>query len=177
MLHESVKCSQQSLRPGMPVVTRLPDGRYFMAYKMVEKDGNPVHCRYSLDSLDWGEVTDEGCIVQTEDGASLGSSPYCLWVERGSVQGTLIVSGAFMSNGQSDTGSDYFLSDDLGQTWHQWPHQIPYSQQDHASHNGYSNSYAFSEEDNRFYAICNRGIQCENRPCTAMTVAVCEWVI
>lgn len=177
MLHESVKCSQQSLRPGMPVVTRLPDGRYFMAYEMVEKAGNPVHCRYSLDRLDWGEVTDEGCIVQTEDGASLGSSPYCLWVERGSVQGTLIVSGAFMSNGQSDTGSDYFLSDDLGQTWHQWPHPIPYSQQDHASHNGYSNSYAFSEEDNRFYAICNRGIQCENRPCTAMTVAVCEWGI
>ena len=56
-----------------------------------------MHCRYSLDILDWGEVTDEGCIVQTEDGASLGSSPYCLWVERGSVQGALIVSGAFMS--------------------------------------------------------------------------------
>lgn len=177
MLKESVKCSQTSLRPGMPVVTRLPDGRYFMVYELVGLEGNPIYCRYSEDGLNWGDAAWEGKrIISAQEGA-LGSSPYCLWVKRGGAHGTLIVSGAFMSRGQSETGSDYFISRDLGQTWMQWPHPIPYSQQDHHSHNGYSNSCIFCEEENRFIAICNRGVLNDGKECTAMTVTVCEWPV
>ena len=172
---DTVACDEQTLRPGMPVVTKLPDGRYFMVYEMVGMEGNPIYCRYSPDGLDWGDVRHPGVLVRAENGAALGSSPYCLWVPRGGAQGTLIVSGAFMSAGHSDTGSDYLVSTDLGATWHTWPHPVPYTQQDHVSHNGYSNSCAFDDKDNRFYAICNRGVVADGCECTAMTIAVCDW--
>ena len=156
-------------RPGMPVVTRLGDGRYFMVYEMVGIEGNPIYCRYSPDGLDWGDPEDIGRVVQSENGARLGSSPYCGWTPFGGGMGTLIVSGAFMCSGSSETGSDYFISHDYGQSWYTIPHPIPYSESDHTSHNGYSNSFFFAQGGDKLYSINNRGI---NAAQTATTVAV-----
>ena len=58
-------------RPGMPVVTRLGDGSYFMVYEIVDKtdiEGNPVFCRYSKDGLDWGDPSFLGEEVATANG-------------------------------------------------------------------------------------------------------------
>ncbi|MBE5786762.1 MAG: hypothetical protein E7324_04395 [Clostridiales bacterium] len=172
----SVACADPKLRPGMPVVTRLPDGRYFMVYEMVGMEGNPIYCRYSKDGLDWGDPEDWGRRVVSDQGGSLGSSPYCLWVNRGGEKGTLIVCGAFMSKGQATigTGSDYFVSFDLGETFTQWPHPIPYRGDDFVSHTGYSNSCFFWDEGNILYAINNHGS--EDGKKSLMTVAVCDWV-
>ncbi len=170
---DTVASGDPTLRPGMPVVTRLGDKRYFMVYEVVGMEGNPVHCRYSDDGLNWGDPKDIGQIVTAQSGATLGSCPYCQWIDRCGSEGILIVSGGFMRTGTSDTGTDYFVSYDQGKTWETWPHPIPYSNNDHISHTGYSNSCQFCAEENRLYSICNRGTQ---DGCTAMTVAVSDLV-
>lgn len=143
-------------RPGMPVVTRLGDGSYFMVYEVVDKknvSGNPVCFRYSADALDWGDPTDIGEEITSKKGKNaLGSAPYCGWTPVGGENGTLIVSGTFMRKGESDTGTDLFLSYDNGESWTTAPHVIPYTADDHV---GYSNSFIFSADGKNMYAINN----------------------
>ena len=143
-------------RPGMPVVTRLGDGSYFMVYEVVDKDdidGNPVYFRHSADGLDWGNEKDIGTELISHNGKkALGSAPYCTWTPIGGEKGTLVVSGTFMRKGKSDTGTDLFLSNDYGESWVTIPHPIPYTQDDHV---GYSNSFAFSEDGKYMYSINN----------------------
>lgn len=161
-------------RPGMPIVTRLSDGTYFMVYEIVDKtdiEGQPIYCRYSKDGLDWGEPSNPGEEVATANGKkALGSAPYCAWTPVGSENGTLIVSGTHMRKGESKTGTDYFISYDNGMTWDTVPHLIPYETADHV---GYSNSFAFSKDGKTMYAI-NNPQRDDNPEKSEMVVAVAE---
>ncbi len=143
-------------RPGMPVVTRLGDGSYFLVYEVVDKDGvsgNPVYFRRSADGLDWGDPKHIGKEIISYNGKKApGSAPYCAWTPVGGEKGTLVVSGTFMRKGESKTGSDLFISNDYGESWVTIPHPIPYTQNDHV---GYSNSFVFSEDGKYMYAINN----------------------
>lgn len=143
-------------RPGMPVVTRIADGSYFMVYEVVDKDGvsgNPIYFKRSADGLDWGDASLIGEeLISVNGKKALGSAPYCGWTAVGGENGTLIVSGSHMRKGKSKTGSDYFISYDNGKTWETAPHIIPYIADDHV---GYSNSFAFSEDGKTMYSINN----------------------
>ncbi len=161
-------------RPGMPVVTKLSDGSYFMVYEVVEKDGidgNPIYFKRSSDGLDWGDSSLIGEELLSKNGKkALGSAPYCGWTPVGSKNGTLIVSGTHMRKGKSKTGADYFISYDNGLTWETIPHIIPYTTADHV---GYSNSFAFSKDGKTMYAI-NNPQRDDNPDKSKMVVAVAE---
>lgn len=161
-------------RPGMPVVTRIADGSYFMVYEIFDKvdtEGNPIHFKRSVDGLDWGEASNIGEKLVSKIGKkALGSAPYCNWTHIGGENGTLIVSGAHMRKGESKTGSDYFVSYDNGATWETVPHMIPYEAADHV---GYSNSFAFSEDGKTMYAINNPQKE-DNPEKSKMVIAVAE---
>ena len=82
-------------RPGMPVVTELPDGSYAMTFEVVgsgEVDGQ-AHIKMSPDGRDWGDPEDLGQPVTTEDGRRFINGPYVAWTPRGGDEGTLLVSG------------------------------------------------------------------------------------
>ncbi len=159
-------------RPGMPVVTRIADGSYYMVYEVFDKadtEGNPVYYKRSSDGLDWGTASDIGEELLSKNGRkALGSAPYCGWTPVGGENGTLIVSGTHMRKGKSNTGSDYFVSYDNGATWETVPHIIPYEAADHV---GYSNSFAFSEDGRTMYAINNPGRD-DNPEKSKMVIAV-----
>ncbi len=161
-------------RPGMPIITRLGDGTYFMVYEIFDKtdiEGQPIFCRYSKNGLDWGEPSYLGEEVATSNGkTALGAAPYCAWTPIGSENGTLIVSGTHMRKGESKTGSDYFISYDNGKTWKTVPHIIPYTPADHV---GYSNSFTFSQDGKTMYAI-NNPQKNDNPDKSKMVVAVAE---
>lgn len=142
----------QSYRPGMPIVTKLGDGSYFMVYEIVGMDGNPIYFRTSKDGLNWGDPTDIGTKIESNS-KSLGSAPYCAWTPCGGEKGTLIVSGCFMASGSSETGTDYFISNDYGVSWKTIPHPIPYDR----SHSkiGYANGFCFSADWKYLYATNN----------------------
>ncbi len=158
-------------RPGMPVVTRLGDGSYFMVYEMFNNEGNPVCYKRSKDGLNWDNPSFNGTEIYSENGKkALGSAPYCAWTPIGNENGTLIVSGTFMRKGESKTGTDYFISYDNGFTWETVPHIIPYTAFNHV---GYSNSFTFSKDGKTMYAI-NNPQRDDNPDKSKMVVAVAE---
>lgn len=80
-------------RPGMPVVTTLPDGRYVMAHEVV----GPTHeggvfVMTSPDGRDWGDPDDIGVPVRTSEGYQGCNGPYVTWTPAGGENGTVLVS-------------------------------------------------------------------------------------
>jgi len=148
---EVVASNTQSDRPGMPVVTKLGNGDYFMTFELVGRPGNPVCYKKSSDGLNWGSVSSTGTIVQSGD-KTLGSAPFCGWTPINGSKGTLIVSGTFMRSGTSYTGTNYFISYDYGSTWTTVEHPLPYTA---SGYFGYSNSFAFSSTGKTLFAINN----------------------
>ncbi|MBQ1934982.1 MAG: exo-alpha-sialidase [Clostridia bacterium] len=151
-----VASSVYTERPGMAVITRLGDGSYFMVYEVVNyRSGavNPIMYRVSVDGLDWGDASDIGTELVSVDGKALGSAPYCAWSPAGGEQGTIVVSGTFMREGTSNTGTDLFISKNDGKTWTTVPHPIPYDAS--VTNVGYSNCIAFSQDGRTLYALNN----------------------
>ncbi|MFC7138967.1 sialidase family protein [Halosimplex aquaticum] len=75
-------------RPGMPVVTRLPDGRYVLTFEVVgpgEEGG--VFVKTSPDGRDWGDPEDLGSPVETDEGEQLTNGPYVTWTPAGGSDG------------------------------------------------------------------------------------------
>ncbi len=82
-----------NLRPGMPIVDYLPDGRFIMVYEMVNEDRIPVYFRISDSMDDWGSPDFVGNPVIAADGSYPTGTPYVLWIPKGGEKGTLLVSG------------------------------------------------------------------------------------
>lgn len=96
---DTVAIGDSSSRPGMPVVRRLPNASYAMAYELCRDSvGNAdqtcrVHLKISSDGAAWGSPTDLGTLVQTVDGRQLLHTPALAWSPAGGANGTLIMSG------------------------------------------------------------------------------------
>lgn len=84
---------QGGLRPGMPIVTRLPNGSFIMVYEIVNVKGIPVYFRISADGLNWGDPEDYGKKIESFDGSYLTGTPYITWINKGGKNGTIIVTG------------------------------------------------------------------------------------
>jgi len=106
-------------RPGMPVVTRLPDGRYVLAFEVVgpTHDGG-IFVKTSPDGLDWGDPEDLGSPVETAEGHQLTNGPYVTWTPTATVShdgadspddsaGAVVVSGKTLrdTEGEQAPGS------------------------------------------------------------------------
>jgi len=63
------------MRPGMPAVVRMANGRYAMAFEMVGETASQVHMKFSDDGANWGDESDLGTLVATADGHYLGATP------------------------------------------------------------------------------------------------------
>ncbi len=105
-----------SLRPGMPVWTRMADGRYIVVFEVMGLGGE-IHCKISNDGYTWSEGNGTTIIPNQAGG------PFVLKLS----DGTLAVT--------SNMGNLSF-SDDNGATWYQnglspWP----------ATNNGWSSLY------------------------------------
>ena len=62
--------SPEDLRPGMPVVSKLADGNYFLSYEVVnEASDTPTYFQISSNPLSW-DTTSIGTLIGS------GGSPY-----------------------------------------------------------------------------------------------------
>ncbi|MFF8970296.1 RICIN domain-containing protein [Streptomyces sp. NPDC014995] len=93
-------------RPGMPVVTRLPNGNHVMTYEYCNApEGRcSVYYKISSDPEAFGSVT--GRVLRSTDGTIPSGAPFVTWLPTGGPNGTLVVSG--------DTEEDLFLNTDNG---------------------------------------------------------------
>lgn len=149
-----VALNNTSLRPGMPVVTKLGDGRYMLVYEIVGMPGNPVYCKFTEDPLDWGNPETAGKLISA-DGKGLAATPWCAWTPVGGENGMLVVTGWRMSQGTSTTGSDIFVSFDYGETWTAIPNFYSYTWMSDSDTWGYSASIYFSKDGETMYYMAN----------------------
>jgi hypothetical protein len=80
-------------RPGMPVVTRLPNGNYVMSYEYCNApEGRcSVYYKISSDPEGFGSVT--GRVLRSTDGTIPSGAPFITWLPTGGPNGTLVLSG------------------------------------------------------------------------------------
>ncbi|WP_227357122.1 sialidase family protein [Haladaptatus salinisoli] len=95
---ETIDVALEDRRPGMPVVQKLPNGSYMMACEIVVPGGE-VHVRTSPDGLDWGDPSDPGTLVETNDGRQLWNGPSITWTPRGGPDGTVLVAAKTLRYG------------------------------------------------------------------------------
>jgi hypothetical protein len=86
-------------RPGMAVVTRANNGKYYMTYEMVSMPGyiteprsNPVYFKVSDDGLNWGDPTHPGTLIQDRWRQFPQATPSIIWSPWPAPNGTLVVS-------------------------------------------------------------------------------------
>ncbi|OQE23120.1 hypothetical protein PENSTE_c009G00351 [Penicillium steckii] len=97
-------------RPGMPIVTKLPNGKYFYVYEYgsffnTSTYSFPIYYRIASDPEDFLSAEHQKLIVSS--GTKPTSAPYVVWTPYGGKKGTIIVSSATQSN--------LFINQNLGE--------------------------------------------------------------
>ena len=87
-------------RPGMPVVTRAGNGKFYMVYEMVGLPGHALEPRSNLDYFrvsddgdHWGDFKEYGTLIQDRWRQFPWATPYIVWSPWPAPNGTLLVSG------------------------------------------------------------------------------------
>ncbi|EIC06711.1 protein of unknown function DUF1080 [Microbacterium laevaniformans OR221] len=96
---DTAAIADNSSRPGMPVVRKLGNGSYLLAYELCRDSvGNAdqtcrVYTKTSSNGASWGTPSDLGNLVQTDEGMQLLHTPALAWAPGGGANGTLMMSG------------------------------------------------------------------------------------
>ena len=150
---DDVAVEQRDLRPGMPVVSKMGNGKYIMTYEVVTEGkphtGNPVYYRFSDDGHNWGDPKHLGTKLVTSGGTVPGSSPYNVYTPLGGEKGMVIVTSAFQTPSTA-SGSDLFVNYNYGNgPWERLSQPLKYS------YGGYSHGMALSADGSRLFMVNN----------------------
>lgn len=121
--------AKQSVRPGMAIVRRLPDGSFFLAYEVCNNDLKHqcnIYYRKSKDGWDWGDPSDLGTLVRTPDGKYGLHTPNVAWSPKPEPNGTLLIVPEMLVNEDGSlapgNGKTILTNRDLGKgPWHEQP--------------------------------------------------------
>jgi hypothetical protein len=96
---DTVAIGDSNSRPGMPVVRKLGNGSYALAYELChDAIGNAdqtcrIYLKTSTDGASWGTASSLGTLIQTAGGLQLLHTPGLTWTPAGGANGTLIATG------------------------------------------------------------------------------------
>lgn len=133
-------------RPGMPVVTKMGNGEYFLVYEYGIDgafNGVPIYFKTSKFIDKWGKYDDGSLLLSTNESRG-GSAPFCIWFPKGGECGTLIVTCKYGTN----KDNKIFVSHDYGKTFNLLDNFLPYSNRGNL---GYHPSYCFSKDGKYLY--------------------------
>lgn len=137
------------LRPGMPIVAALPNGKFIMVYEIVNQDKIPVYFRISDSIEDWGDPDFMGNPVVCQDGGYLTGTPYVIWIPQGGEDGTILVTGRGFSH--------IFANSNLGKGyWEKMDCLIPIDNS--CSFTGYSQCMVPLDGGKQILSLCPRQI-------------------
>lgn len=85
------------LRPGMPVVRRLPNASYVMSYEVCGPRNCDVYLRTSTNGTAWGTASNLGTRIESTSGNHFSHAPTIAWMNDGSANGRLIVVGQVLN--------------------------------------------------------------------------------
>lgn len=107
-LRAVVAADNPDLRPGMPVIRRLPSGSYLMSYEICGPGQDcRQHVRRSADGVHWGPVSRLGAEVRTASGLHFRHAPTISWYDDGTGNGRLLAVGQMLytADGQVAAGN------------------------------------------------------------------------
>lgn len=124
-------------RPGMITVTKLPNGQYLATYEVVNRPSQTlntavVYYKFSPDGITW-TANSLATPIQLANGRGMGSSPFVRWVPAGGPNGMVIVSSkwAVDSIGNISGGQNFYVNYNLGQgPWERLPYAVTYDASD-----------------------------------------------
>lgn len=138
-----VKSSNPDDRPGMPMLTKMGNGKWFLCFEYGMNGDYPIRYKIS-DSLEEWNSTDTGTPIKTIGKKKIASAPSCVWIPVGGKKGTLIVSGKYGNSKEKDL----FISNNYGKSFRRMKNPLPYSDKQGF---GYHASFFWSETDGKLY--------------------------
>jgi hypothetical protein len=154
----------QSDRPGMITVTKLPNGQYLATYEVVNRPSQSVNTavvyyKLSSDGVTWS-ANSLGTPIKLADGRGIGSSPYVRWVPTGGPNGTVIVASkwALDSAGNISVGQNFYVNHNLGQgSWERMPFAVTYDANDSqgGTFSGFAQGFDVSPDGLTLYQATN----------------------
>ncbi len=103
----TVSTPVQADRPGMPVVTKLPSGRYFMTYEICGPPKCAVFFRTSKDGWHWGNPSKPGVKIVAQDGSWFEHAPTNVWrASNDGKGGVIMVIGQMTMNAAGEPAAD-----------------------------------------------------------------------
>lgn len=114
-----VAYSNFAYRPGMPVITKMGNGEYFLVFEMFgDWRGCPIFYKTTKDLSNWGDPNDYGTKIADREN-QMNATPCCAWIPAGSENGTLIVTA-------KSTEEYIFASFDYGRNWEMIKNPLPF---------------------------------------------------
>ncbi len=157
--------NNQSDRPGMITVTKLPDGRYLATFEVVNrpsqsKNTAPVYFKTSPDGLTWSPTTSIGTPITLANGRGIGSSPYVKWVPTGGPKGMVVVASKWSldATGTIDGGQNFYVNYNLGEgPWERLPMAVTFDGPDAegGTFSGFAQSIDYSVDGRTLYQATN----------------------
>lgn len=157
--------TNQSDRPGMITVTKLPNGKYIATFEVVNRPSQqqntaPVYFKISDDGLNWGTTTSIGTAVTLADGRGIGSSPYVTWAPTGGPSGMIIIASkwSLTSGGAIDGGQNFYVNYNLGAgPWERLPMAVTYDATDTQGGNfsGFAQGISVGTDGRTLYQATN----------------------
>ena len=153
--------TNQSDRPGMITVTKLPDGRYLATFEVVNrpsqtKNTAPVYFKTSPDGLTWTPTASIGTPITLANGRGIGSSPYVRWVPGGGPKGMVVVAAKWSldATGTIDGGQNFYVNYNLGDgPWERLPMAVTFDGPDAegGTFSGFAQSIDYSVDGRTLY--------------------------
>ncbi|WP_205325272.1 RICIN domain-containing protein [Glycomyces sp. YM15] len=157
--------TNQSDRPGMITVTKLPDGRYMATFEVVNRPSQsqntaPVYYKISADGLNWGSTNSIGTQIKLANGRGIGSSPYVKWVPSGGPKGMVVVASKWSLDGSGniDGGQNFYVNYNLGDgPWERLPMAVTYDASDTQGGNfsGFAQGIDYGADGRTLYQAVN----------------------
>ncbi len=157
---DDVALTNQALRPGMPNVAKMGNGKYIMTYEVVGTGAaGRIHYKISDDPTSWNP-TDMGTLLEPIGRPGIPeSSPYVVWTSAGGPNGMVIVSTRISTNPDNRGGENYVNFNYGVGPWYTMSPVIPYTSGtwESLNHAGYSRSMVVSADNETLYHFtdCN----------------------
>ncbi|KAK1962798.1 family 93 glycoside hydrolase [Colletotrichum sublineola] len=96
VINDVADTTSYEARPGMPVITKLPNNDFLFAFEVCGTDGCRVHYRVTADPENILAAADVALV--SDKGTRPVSSPFVVWTPVGGANGTIVLSGGSQSN-------------------------------------------------------------------------------
>ena len=112
-------------RPGMPVITKMGNGEYFLVYELVYPGRESVIYYKTTKNITSWNPSSLGTQIKTKEGYYLAAAPSCVWTPAGGDNGTLFATGMYQLG--RVPYNCIFVSLDYGKTWSVYKNPLTYT--------------------------------------------------